>query len=146
MSYYKATEKYLYNYNFLKVYKDNMKKEIDNMDYNPIKSMDLEYKGSSGYKGSTVESKVISIDEKKRELKKDIENLETKLTRIDKAIEILNDKERHIITKRYFESKQWWEIGTELKYNERHCRRIRNEAIDKISVALFGEDAMNNAN
>ena len=142
MNYYKATEKYLYNYKSLKANIENMKVQIKEIDYNPLQGAGFEYMEDTGYKKSTVENTVIRIDKKRNDLKNRIKELECKLERIDRSIEALNDVERYIVVERYFEGRQWWQIAHEIKYSERHCRRIRTNAVNKVSVGLFGLEAM----
>jgi len=142
MNYYKATEKYLYNYKSLKANIENMKVQIKEIDYNPLQGAGFEYMEDTGYKKSTVENTVIRIDKKRNDLKNRIKELECKLERIDRSIEALNDVERYIVVEWYFEGRQWWQIAHKVKYSERHCRRIKNNAVNKISVGLFGLEAM----
>lgn len=138
MDYYRATEKYLYNYKSLKANIENMKAQIKEMDYNSLQGAGFEYIEDTGYKKSTVENTVIRIDKKRNDLKNRIKELECKLERIDRSIEVLNEIEREIVKGWYFEGRQWWQIAHKVKYSERHCRRIKANAVNKISVGLFG--------
>ena len=47
----------------------------------------------------------------KTSLEKRIKITESKLERIDRAIEALNDTEKQIITERYINGKQWWQVA-----------------------------------
>jgi len=142
MNYYALTEKYLYNYIPLKISIENLSKEIEELDYNSVATISYEYIGSIGYRESNVENKVIKIEKKRDKLKDKILDLENKLERIDRAIEGLNEIERYIIEERYFKGKQWWVIAYKLKYSERWCKELRRRAIEKISIGLWGEEAM----
>lgn len=67
------------------------------------------------------------------------EKLQSKLDTIDLLLEGLNEVERIVIQKRYIEGLQWWQVAYSVGYGERHCKRIRTEAINKITIGLYGE-------
>lgn len=67
------------------------------------------------------------------------EKLQNKLDTIDMLLEGLNDIERIVIQKKYIEGLQWWQVAYNVGYGERHCRRIRGEAIQKLILGLYGE-------
>ncbi|AYO30819.1 hypothetical protein D2962_09525 [Biomaibacter acetigenes] len=144
LNYYKATEKFLYNYNSLKASIENMKQEIEGMDYREISAINYDKEPTSktyAFYSITEEAGVRAAD-KKRLLEQRIKATEGKIERIDRAIEALNDTERQIITERYINGKQWWQIAYSVRINERWCREIRKRAVTKIAIGLFGEDAM----
>jgi DNA-directed RNA polymerase specialized sigma subunit len=144
LNYYKATEKFLYNYNSLKASIENMKQEIDEMDYREISAIDYEKEPVSetyAFHSATEEAAIYAAD-KKSLLEQRIKTTEGKLERIDRAIEALNDTERQIITERYINGKQWWQVAYSVKFNERWCKEIRRRAVEKIAIGLFGEKAM----
>ena len=144
MNYYKATEKFLYNYNSLKASIENMKQEIEEMDYREISAIDYEKEPTSetyAFHSATEESAIYAV-ERKNLLEKRIKITESKLERIDRAIEALNDTERQVIIERYINGKQWWQVAYSVKFNERWCKEIRRRAVEKIAIGLFGEKAM----
>jgi len=143
MNYYKATEKYLYNYNSLKASIENMQKEITEMEYAGMSAMDPAHIPAKTYKYySPSEDEAIRIAEKKTALQKRIKSTRGKLERIDRAIEALSEVERRIITERYIQCRPWWEVAYSAKYNERWCREIRWKAVRKVAIGLFGEKAL----
>lgn len=144
MNYYKATEKFLHNYNSLKASIENMKQEIEEMDYREISAIDYEKEPTSetyAFHSATEESAIYAA-ERKNLLEKRIKITESKLERIDRAIEALNDTEKQVITERYMGGKQWWQVAYSVQYNERWCKEIRRRAVNKIAIGLFGEKAM----
>ena len=144
VNYYKATEKFLYNYNSLKASIENMKQEIEEMDYREISAIDYEHEPTSetyAFHSTTEESAVYAAD-KKSLLEQRIKTTEGKIERIDRAIEALNDTEKQIITERYINGKQWWQVAYSVRINERWCREIRRRAVNKIAIGLFGEEAL----
>lgn len=142
MNYYKATEKYLYNYKSFKANIVNMETQIEEIDYYSVKAVGYDYIDDIGYRGSTVENAIINIDKKRNDLENKIVELKSKLERIDKAIEALNEIEQQIISERYFEGRQWWQIAYKLRYSERWCKELRSRAVEKISIGLWGEEAL----
>lgn len=144
MNYYKATEKFLYNYNSLKASIENMKQEIEEMDYREISAVNYENEttGETYAFHSTTEEAAVYTADKKSLLEQRIKTTEGKIERIDRAIKALNDTERQIITERYINGKQWWQVAYIVKFNERWCKEIRRRAVEKIAIGLFGEKAM----
>nr|DAE58987.1 MAG TPA: Protein of unknown function (DUF1492) [Caudoviricetes sp.] len=48
------------------------------------------------------------------------------------TLKILNSKELKVIEDRYVDRMSWNEIARHVKYSESHCKKLRNNAIDKI--------------
>ena len=144
VNYYKATEKFLYNYNSLKASIENMKQEIEELDYREISAVNYEKEptGKTYAFHSITEEAGIRAAEKKKLLEKRIKATQSKLERIDRAIKALNDTERQIITERYINGKQWWQVAYEIKYSEKWCKELRRRAVQKVTIGLFGEDAL----
>jgi DNA-directed RNA polymerase specialized sigma subunit len=144
VNYYKATEKFLYNYNSLKASTENMKQEIEELDYREISAVDYEKEPSGktyAFHSKTEESAIYAA-EKKKLLEQRIKTTERKLDRIDRAVEALNEIEQKIIKLRYYEGRQWWQIAYEMRYSEKWCKELRRRAVHKVAIGLFGEDAL----
>ena len=92
------------------------------------------------FHSATEESAIVAVERENR-LKQRIKVLQSKIERIDRAISALNATERLIITERYLEGKQWWQVAYKVQYNERWCREIRKRAVHKVAIGLFGEEA-----
>lgn len=143
--YYRNIERLLYNYNMLKI---NI--EITDKQLKELKEEDrltgINYEGvqiSETYKfhSQTEDAAEKNITAEELILKRK-EKLENKLEVLDKLIEGLNSIEKTIIKMYYIQGKQWWQIAYEVRYSERHCRRMRSEAIGKLAVGLHGERAI----
>ena len=52
------------------------------------------------------------------------------------ALKILNPKELKVIEGRYIDQMTWGEVSIYVKYSESHCKRLRNNAIDKIKKVI----------
>lgn len=95
---------------------------------------------SKTYKISSIsEDTALSNVEKIEYLERSITKLENRLKRIDRTLEGLTEEERSILTSRYIEGKQWWVVAYKIGYSERHCKRLRTEAIEKMVIGIFGE-------
>ena len=143
--YYKSVEKLLYNYNMLKInieilnhQLEELKKEegMKGIDYDDVKISE-----TNKFHSQTEETAINNIGLEEL-INKKKEKLQSKLDMLDRLTEGLNDIERDIIRMYYIEGKQWWQIAYEVKYSERHCRRIRSEAIGKLAVGLYGEEVL----
>lgn len=135
---YKKTEKCLYRLNALKTRIENLKQQYtekeleaggEGIDYSKDKLCQT-YKFNS-----TTESIGIEL----AQIKMMIDILQSKVDIMERSLFILNQTERKIINMKYLDNEPWFKIAYEMKYNESHCRRIRNHAIEKLKVAIFGE-------
>ena len=143
--YYKSVEKLLYNYNMLKINIEIMDKQLEELKHEDGMTS-ISFDGVSISKTNKIHSQTEDTAMRKIEaeelLRKRKEKLESKLETINKLLSGLNDIERKIIVMYYIKGKQWWQIAYEVKYSERHCRRIRAEAICKLAVGLYGEEVL----
>ncbi|KNF08540.1 hypothetical protein CLPU_6c00260 [Gottschalkia purinilytica] len=141
-NYYKSVESLLYNYTMFKASIENMEAEIKEIEIEDgLRSLSYENEKTSCTNeiNRSTENIAIRKIEHKDLLKKRIEIIDSKLRRLDNAINALNELENKIITKRYFEGKQWYIIAYELSYNERWCRQVRKQAISKLAIGLYGD-------
>lgn len=91
---------------------------------------------------SLTEDTALSAMEKIDYLEHSIRRAESKIESIDRALEALNEREKQVIESKYFKSKQWWQVASEVGYSERTCRNVRRIAIGKIAVGIHGEIAV----
>ncbi|MTI49688.1 MAG: hypothetical protein FH761_17800 [Firmicutes bacterium] len=143
--YYKSTEKILYSYKMLKVSIDNLESEIVELkkesgmgaiNYDTQKTSPT-FKINKNTEDQAIKN-ITEIDLKE----KLIEVTTNKISRIERALDALNDKEKTIVEMRYFEGKQWFEIAYKIQYSERHCKRIRSNTIKKLAIGIYGERAV----
>jgi DNA-directed RNA polymerase specialized sigma subunit len=144
MNYYKTTEKFLYNYRPLKISIENMESELKELE--PLGASAIDYSkektGATYNISKQTEDEALHIITQKEILKDRIEKTKKKVERIEKGLSSLSPIEKEIISRRYFESEQWYEIAYKVKYHESWCKEIRKRAIIKLSVALFGVEAV----
>lgn len=140
--YYKATESLLYNYQMYKISISNIEKEIEYLEEEDG-SKALSYDGISTSPtnkiSSMTEETALAVVEKIEYLERIIERNTRKVESIDRALEGLTWIERVVIEQKYILGKQWWQVGAEACFSERHCKRIRTDAIRKMVVGIYGE-------
>lgn len=72
-------------------------------------------------------------NQRKKELKARIAEVESKRASISKAIDSLDDVfEKRIIKMRYIQNKSWSKIAEALKLSEKTCRKYANDGIEKL--------------
>jgi hypothetical protein len=146
-NYYKSTEALLYNYNSFRLSILSMKEELDFMKDNHKDGVGaMSYDGirtSKTYRISNILGDV-AIDNalSEQELTRRIHSTQKKISRIDRAIKELTSLEKKIIEERYFRSQPWYCIAYDIKVSERHCKRLKSFALNKIAVSLYGDIAI----
>ncbi len=146
MNKYKQVEELLKNYTMMQASIENIKDEIEY-----LKKEDgmtgINYDGistSPTYRfSSSVEDTALSNSEKIHYLELQIEGIQRQIDRLDRAIKGLNETERIIIRGKYIEGLQWWQVAGQVRYSERHCKRIRTEAIERLIIGMYGESPEN---
>lgn len=149
MSKYKSVENLLYNYNMSKVNITNMELEIEYLKNNDgIKG--LNYDGISTSPTNEIKSSTelsaLGNMEKIQYLERMIQKAKLEIESIDRALGVLTYKERTMIELRYIKVMKWKSIENETNYAERHCRRIKNIAIKKMIIGIFGGSEDGNKN
>ena len=138
MSLVKSTIRLLKSYNSILTSIENIQDEIKNMEYTGMKTSKIDGMPYSPSGASITEIEALIMIAKKTELKKLLNKNTTILRIIDRAIDSLLDKERDVIVGFYIEKRTWDEIGEIVAHSPRHCLRIRDEALVKMSEAIYG--------
>ena len=141
MNKYKKVEELLYNYKMLKISIENMKEDIEYLDKEDgLKG--ISYDGTSTSKtndtSDIVADVVLSKSEKRHYLEHQIECNQREIDSIDRAMEGLTDIERKIITEKYINSNQWWQVASKVCYSESWCKQLRGKAINKLIIGVYG--------
>lgn len=143
--YYKGTEKILYNYNYLKANLEIKLKELHEIQLDDGVS-GINYEGVSTCKTYKISQPVEDIAilnlEMINSIKQNIKKLKSKINSIEMSLSLLSDEEREIIQMKYFDSMNWPQISSKVNMSERHAQRIKNNAINKMKVGLFGITAL----
>lgn len=90
-------------------------------------------KNSDPHKGEYYKVECAEQSKKIKECKKEIENYKSDILRLLKG---LSGEEYGVITLRYFARLSWQEISKALNYSERHCQRLKDSAMAKLSKKL----------
>ncbi len=139
--YYKRLENDLYNYKYLKLSIQNIKQDIaDYQGDDGVSSIQFDkiQISSTNAFSSVVENATISNTEKLDFLEHCMNRAELVINKIDKAMEILEEDERKVISLFYIDNQQWYKVAYQLHFNERWCRQIRSRAMRKMAIAIYG--------
>lgn len=145
-SFYQDIEYLLFNYGQVESYIEDLKEklvEAEQGGWADIKAiqydkLSVRTYGISKSTENAVIAKLEFIDEVNREIKY---NLKFK-NRIDKALKTLDKQELKVIKLRYFKNNSNEKCMEILKYKKSKFYQIKDKAIKKISVAIFGVKAL----
>ncbi len=142
MSNYKKVEDLLNNYEMLKISIKNKQQEIEYLDKEDgltgISYDEVSTSPTNKFSSAT-EDTALSNSEKRHYLEHSIEGIRRQIESIDRAMEGLTELERAVITEKYIEGKQWWQVAHQVKYSERWCKKLRTDAINKLTVGIYGQ-------
>lgn len=136
---YKRVEDLLRNYKMFKVNITNIESEIEFVK-NDISVNGIDYAGISVSPTNVIksisESKALCIIEEVDRLEKEVTVNRKLIDKIDRTLNGLEETERIIVEEKYINSLQWWQVACKVGYGERQCRRMRNNAINKLVVGM----------
>ena len=141
MDKYAKVEKMLSNYKMMKIGIINMEQEIEYLKQDDgVKGIGFDSISTSptNQTSDIVANTVIARSEKIHYLERIIERNKKDIERLDRALDGLEGIEKTVVVERYINARQWWQVASVAKYSERHCKRIRTEAINKLAVGIFG--------
>ena len=127
----------LYNYNSTKIELNSLKIDLEylEIDYKGCKAISYadERTGETYNISNTVESEVLA---KERQIK----DLESKIRKIENALELLKEEEKRLVNFRYFSNRKkapsWLDVGEEIGYSDKKCRAMRNDIINRIKTLI----------
>ena len=141
MDKYAKVEKLLSNYKMYKISIENLEIEIEYIkEEDGLKGIDFEGISTSptNVTSDITSDTVLSKMEKVHYLERTIERNQKDIESVDRALDGLEGIEKTVVVERYINARQWWQVASVAKYSERHCKRIRTEAINKLAVGIFG--------
>lgn len=121
---------------------ENLEKEIEYVkEDNELKGISYDGVSTSPTNEvkSIVESTVLGNLEKIEYLEHLIKRHRIDIDKLDKAMEELEEVEQTILRERYTNSKLWWQVAGMVRYGERHCKRLRTIAVNKLVDGIYGE-------
>lgn len=89
-----------------------------------------------GQAGSVVERIVIRLVAKQEDLARVLEAVMDTEAKLEEAIKTLTAREREIIVGYYMRNRTHYQLAREVGYEERQVRRVKNQAIGKISKKI----------
>ncbi|MGV3152679.1 hypothetical protein [Sarcina ventriculi] len=131
---YNDIESWLYNYKIAEVAIENLKAELVVLD--TLKSVNIEIEGKGLGK---VSSSVEDIQAKKEKIKSRIMVMESKLNKLNKALDALKEEELYVIKSFYINQERYKEIGNKMQCSIISCKRIKKKALNKIIIGVYGE-------
>ncbi|MBY6915399.1 siderophore-interacting protein [Clostridium botulinum] len=137
---YKKTDGVLFNYKSIKAEISNLDLEIEEIrdECDGVKGMTYEEKtGPTNAFNSTVENEVIKKEKEIVRLLKEKKSKERLITKIDNALESLEEEEKEIIKLRCFERKSWNKVGMITNRDGDYCGKIKRAAVNKLSELVW---------
>lgn len=131
---YNDIESWLYNYKIAEVAIENLKAELVVLD--TLKSVNIEIEGKGLGK---VSSSVEDIQAKKEKIKSRIMVMESKLNKLNKALDALKEEELYVIKSFYINQERYKEIGNKMQCSIISCKRIKKKALNKIIIGVYGQ-------
>jgi len=143
--YYKRLEQDLYNYKYLKLSIYNIRKDMADFQgddgVSAINFDKIQISSTNAF-SSIVENASLANIEKIDFLEHCMNRADSVISKIDKAMELLEAKENKVIRLYYIDNQEWFNVAYHLHYNERWCREIRSKAMRKMAIAIYGETAV----
>lgn len=136
----KRIEYHLRNYYSYQAGRDNLNKQLEFI--MPSMTASYEFHGDTGtfnIKSTTEDYAIDRIESKKAlVIHEEIERYNIIIQSIDEAYTTLCDLEKWFIDIRYFQQKTIAETAKNIRRSEKTVHRIRNDALDKLNIALMG--------
>lgn len=131
-------KEYLTMYKFYRKAIERAKEELAHIEQNIDGLNGTDY-STDRVSGTPQGDGLTSLISNKMKLEHKIQRLSNICDNIDKIYEILDEPKKTIIRMKYMETrpdnkKSWIAIAYETNYSERHCKRLRNEAINEIII------------
>lgn len=133
-----STKRLLASYNSMLISIENIKDQIKNMDYTGLRTTKIDGMPHNSTNSSITEIEALIMISKKEVLYKNLQKNKAMLRVVDRSLDVLDKTERQVIVSYYMEKKTWDEIARIITYNPRHCMRIRDNALVKLSGAIYG--------
>lgn len=139
--YLKETENILRNYKQLKVNIEILEEEKKRLSERIATLPAISYDGAriqSSHSGNPTEDSALCLYYESFDNDAYLSSTKSLVFKIDKSIESLTDIQKEVVRLSLIENESWNKVSDKLNYSERHLRRIRDIAIYRIAIALFG--------
>ena len=139
---FKKTERILYNYSMLKAEINNLGLEIEELEneYEGIGAISYEERsGNTNKISDSVANEIIFREKEIYRLNKMKRSKEILLSKINNALEVLDENERKVVHYRYLNGKRtWMQVGEILSMDSNYCcNTLRVNIINKLSKMIL---------
>ena len=138
MSLIDSTKKLLISYGLIISSIENLKDQLNNMEYNGLRTTKIDGMPSNANNSSITEIEALIMISKKEVMKKNLEKSKTIIRVIYRGLDSLSKVEKQVIVGYYIEGKTWDELSEIVAFSVRTCNRIRNEGLKKMTVSIYG--------
>lgn len=124
-----------------------LNKELSNLDKMMNANMAIrygdEYAPKERRQQSVVERDIVSIEEKRGLIQREIVRLTGKVERIDMMLENVPERLRVILKTKYIEQQTWVAVDLQLNHNESYIRKeLKKQALETAYDYLFSMEAI----
>jgi len=144
MNYRGKTIEMLEEYDSLKASIENMTREIKEIEQEEATISGIDYNKekitTSQNTGSSTENEALKKIAKVERLQKKIEITDSKIKRINTALEVLDETDRTILENLYIKARPYFAFTHKVFMSERQCRTRKNRALTKVMKSIFGDD------
>lgn len=137
---YKRTDGVLFNYKAIKAEISNIELDIEelNEQIDGVSGITYEEKtGATNKFNSSVENEVLKKEKEINRLLREKRSKERLISKIDNAVETLDEDEKEIIKLRCFEGKSWAKVSISTRIDGDYCGRIKRKAVNKLSELIW---------
>lgn len=139
-SLYKKTDGVLFNYKSIKAEISNLELDIEEIksECEGCKAIGYDEKtGPTNAFNSTVENEVLKKEKILNKLIKEKRSKERLITKIDNALEPLEEIEKKIVELRCFKRYNWSKVGALLNMDGDYCGKIKRDIINEIAPVIW---------
>ena len=130
------TKAQLRAYKSLRLERDKLRQQIEELEAivygTKGQRLDGMPRGGSGTNCHIIDVKGDRLDELRGLYNAKVEELETQMVEIERAIEPLEPTERTIIRLHYFDGYTWEQVAVATNYTWRHVHRLHGKALEKL--------------
>lgn len=134
-------EKELRELHYNKAYLCSLEEELNLLDYQ-YGLRGISYDGAGGSSGTsdTTGNQATVLADERIALHHKINRYNSKIAHIEQVLNLLTSREYTVVNMYYIKYKPWWRIAQEIGYSKRQAQRIKDDAIEKIAIGLYGSD------
>ena len=96
--------------------------------------------GGSGEPGDTTGGSAARLVDARVAIDRKIARYKNKINHIEGVLALLTEIEYKIVMMRCIKYKPWWYVADQTGYGIRQAQRIKEDALEKVSIGLYGSD------